>query len=232
MLKAILFDFNGIILDDEPIHFMAMRDTVAAMGIHLSREEYWGKYLPLDDATCLTNICRDYSIHLSARDREQALLRKAQTYRQLIHGKLPLFPGAAAFVRAAAERYPLAVASGARRDEIESTLQATGLISCFQVIVAAEDFRLGKPHPESYLLALERLNEKLDGQSARIHPPECLVIEDSIGGVQGARAAGMMCLAVSNTYPSHSLKSATKVVSSLEGVALGELEGLCNEEAF
>jgi HAD superfamily hydrolase (TIGR01509 family) len=224
MLKAIIFDFNGVIINDEPLHFAAMRDTVADFGIHLTERAYWTKYLPFDDAQCLESICRDQAFPLNATEKEDALARKSRYYKNLIQGGFSLFPGAAQFIIAAAERYPLAVASGARREEIESTLELTGLKRYFFTIVAAEDFHLGKPHPESYLLALELLNAALNAPPIR--PAECLVIEDSVGGVRGARAAGMACMAVTNSYPREALAAANIVVASLDAIPVDKLQDL------
>ncbi len=229
MLRAVIFDFNGVILNDEPLHFSSMRDAVAELGIAISREEYWKRYLPFDDVTCLEAICHDSQVNLSPARRQQTLERKALLYQRLIQSQYPLFPGVARFIRSLAGRYPLALASGARRDEIENTLHATGLMPYFRVIVGAEDFTRGKPNPESYLLALERLNDHLNNHNPPIMPGECVVIEDSIGGVQGARTAGMACLAVSNTYPAESLLAAHRVVSSLEEVTPDSLENLLKE---
>ncbi len=229
MLRAIIFDFNGVILNDEPIHFRAMRDTVAGLGIRLDEDRYWKEYLPLDDANCLEAICRDNGIRLTAEQRGNALAQKSAIYRQLLKDQYPLFPGAAELVQAAAHRYPLALASGARREEIEGTLRATGLLSCFRVILGAEDFVLGKPHPESFLLALFKLNASLNGRAAPISPGECLVIEDSAGGVRGVRAAGMRCLAVTNTYPRQDLLEANAIVDSLEEVQVESLHEVLEE---
>ncbi len=226
MLKAIILDFNGIILNDEPIHFRAMRDTVSDLGIKLSEEEYWAKYLPFDDERCLDEICAAHAVVLTTGQRRASLLRKVELYRSLMRNDYPLFPGADEFVRLAASRYPLAIASGARRDEVESTLEAVGLKGCFRVIVAAQDFTLGKPHPESFLLALQQLNRSMDGNGRPIEARECLVIEDSVGGVRGARAAGMQCLAISNTYAQEQLAAASRVASSLQGLTLESLQGL------
>lgn len=231
MLKAIILDFNGVIIDDEPLHFSSMRDTVIDFGINLSRETYWGKYLPMDDTQCLEAICRDFSIQLSDRQKDRALARKSRLYWQQLQDRYPLFPGALVFVKAAAERYPLALASGARREEIEATLSAAGLERCFTVIVAAEDFIRAKPHPESFLLSLERLNAKIGRQLHPIQPKECLVIEDSIGGIHGAHAAGMVCLAVSNSYPIEQLQDADRVVTSLEEVQLDSLDKIIEERS-
>jgi beta-phosphoglucomutase len=231
MLKAVIFDFNGIILNDEPLHFSSMKDAVAELGLRITKEEYWSRYLPFDDTSCLQAICRDRGVVLTADQQERTLERKIFLYQQLIQEHYPIFPGVAAFIRAISHRLPLALASGARRDEIETTLRATGLIEHFRVIVGAEDFTLGKPNPESYLLALELLNDNLNHGHSPIQPCECLVIEDSVGGVQGARAAGMICLAVSNTYPPENLQAAHRVVSSLEDVTIESLESLMQGES-
>ncbi len=224
MLKAIIFDFNGVILNDEPLHFAAMRDAVAGLGIRLTREDYWNKYLPFDDMECLENVCRDNAFPLNDETRKEVLARKSWNYQKQLQGGFPLFPGAAQFVRTASEQLPLALASGARRVEIESALESTGLKRCFTVIVAAEDFALGKPNPESFLLALQWLNAARN--TTPILPGECLVIEDSVGGVRGARAAGMACMAVANSYPLEVLSAANLVVSSLEDMQIDNLKGL------
>ena len=223
MLKAIILDFNGVILDDELLHFKAMHEAVAVLDITLTRETYWDKYLPLDDADCLEALCRDNSIPLTYERRAQVLELKNALYNQQLQNRFPLFPGVAEFIQSAAQNYPLALASGARREEIETTLKATGLNQYFHVIVAAEDFTLGKPHPESFLLALKRLNAVRGTMSSVISPEECLVIEDSIGGVAGAIAAGMRCLAVSNSYPPEKLQKANRVARSLEEVQIESL---------
>lgn len=226
MLKAIIFDFNGVILDDEPLHFKAMQEAVAGFGITLTEEAYWDKYLPFDDNECLKAICLDHSVRLSDEDRKHALQTKIVTYHRRMENRFPLFPGVAPFIASAAQRYPLALASGASREEIETTLKATGLNRHFLVVVAAEDFSLGKPHPESFLLAMQKLNAVLARKSSSIMPYECLVIEDSISGVAGARAAGMLCLAVSNSYPPEKLLEANRVVGSLEEVRVESLPAL------
>jgi beta-phosphoglucomutase len=229
MLRAIIFDFNGIILDDEPLHFLSMQQAVAQAGITITQEEYWTHYLPLDAERCLETICKLHNVQLSPDQRHGLLQSKSERYSRLLQSKYPLFPGAERFIRTAAARYPLAIASGARRVEIENALAVSNLMSHFCVIVAAEDFVLGKPHPESFLLALKILNERLNGKSSPILPGDCLVIEDAVAGVDGARAAGMKCLAVSNSYPPDRLLSANRVVTSLEEVELESLSRIFEE---
>jgi beta-phosphoglucomutase len=226
MLKAIIFDFNGIILNDEPLHFRAMQEAVARLGVHVTEQEYWDKYLPLDDWTCLASICSYHSHPLTKEEQGQALSHKLQAYQRLLQGGYPLFPGVSQFIARAASFYPLAVATGARREEVGGTLAATGLERYFTVVVSAEDFTKGKPHPESFLLALQRLNERLDGCSRPIVPAECLVIEDSVHGIRGALSAGMVCLAVTNTYSRDKLTAANLVVGSLAEVEIDSLPSL------
>jgi HAD superfamily hydrolase (TIGR01509 family) len=226
VLRAIIFDFNGIIVDDEPLHFRSMRDAVAPLDISISMEEYWTRYLPLDNKDCLRAICKDYRLELSESKRAEILQEISRLYHVMLEDTCPLFAGAAKLIHAAAVRYPLAIASGALRDDIKKILKTSNLESSFKVVVGAEDFILGKPNPESYLLALERLNQKLNGHGPAIEPRQALVIEDSIAGVRGARAANMICLAVSNSYPAERLVDAHRVVSSLEEVDLDELENL------
>jgi len=226
MLKAIIFDFNGIILNDEPLHFRAMQEAVARLGVHVTEQEYWDRYLPLDDWSCLASICRDHSRPLTKEEQEEALSHKLQAYQRLLQGNYPLFPGVARFIARAAALYPLAVATGARREEVTGTLAATGLEGYFKVVVSAQDFVKGKPHPESFLLALQRLNGRLDGCTRPIAAAECLVIEDSVHGVRGALSAGMACLAITNTYSREKLAAANRVVGSLAEVEIDSLPSL------
>ncbi|MGE5061724.1 MAG: HAD family hydrolase [Betaproteobacteria bacterium] len=122
---------------------------------------------------------------------------------------------------------PLAVASGALRQEIETILQTAGLLNHFRAIVSAEDVQQGKPEPEIFITALAALNAAR-GDAAAIAPTECLVIEDSKEGVRGARRAGMKCLAVTNSHPAELLKEADAIVASLEEVTLPYVRRLCD----
>jgi beta-phosphoglucomutase len=229
MLRAIIFDFNGVLLNDEPLHFASMRDAVAQLGIAVSQEEYWSEYLPLDDWNCLAAICAAHSYPITPEETERTLELKQQNYRRMLDGRFPVLPGAVRFVRAAAQKYPLAIASGARRAEIEIVLQQTGLRPFFRAVLAAEDFVRAKPHPESYLYALARLNECLSSAESTITPDECLVIEDSVGGVAGSRGAGMYCLGVANTYRAEQLAGAHAVLPSLDGLTVEWIEKLIQE---
>ncbi|HEX4945101.1 MAG TPA: HAD family phosphatase [Blastocatellia bacterium] len=228
-LKAIIFDFNGVIVDDEPLHLELFRKVLREEGIFLSDEDYHEKYLGYDDRGCFTAVlCDNARTPDAASDMfiHELIERKAEYYRQAIQERMLLFPGVVELVRRCAAAYPLAIASGALRSEIEFVLERGAIREYFPVIVAAEDVSECKPDPEGYLKALEQLNAT---RSDVIAAHECLVIEDSIAGIEAAKAAGMKCLAVTNSYKAEELHAADKVVASLEAITL---ETLFAEQQF
>jgi HAD superfamily hydrolase (TIGR01509 family) len=149
-----------------------------------------------------------------------------EVYRRMSQQELFLYPGVVEFVKKAQGWYRLAIASGAFRGEIKFALDKAGLRQAFPVIVSAQDVKNSKPHPEAFLLALQQINEKHPVPFPPVRPEDCLVIEDSIHGVEGGHAAGMKCLAVSNSYPKEKLTRADLVVASLEELELKDLERL------
>ncbi len=220
-LRAIIFDFNGVIVDDEPLHLELFRKVLLEEGLFLTDEDYHERYLGFDDRGCFTEALKDNNRTPDAADEEfiQALIeRKAAYYRQAIEERFLLFPGVVEFIKSCAEKYPLAIASGALRPEIEFVLARGGISDCFKLIVAAEDVSECKPDPEGYLSALDLLNAISD---APIQAHECLVIEDSVAGVEAAKRAGMRCVAVTNSYAAEELKAADEIVASLIGFEPG-----------
>jgi len=217
-LKAIIFDFNGVIVDDEPLHLELFRKVMAEEGLTLTDEDYHEKYLGYDDRGCFTAALSDLGKPESSADAayiDQLIARKADYYHQTIEQRLLLFPGVIELIRLVESRYPLAIASGALRSEIELVLARGGIGDAFGIIVAAEDVTVCKPDPEGYLKALDGLRS-FNGM-AGLQPADCLVIEDSIAGVEAARRAGMRCLAVTNSYRAEELGHADWIRDSLVG---------------
>jgi beta-phosphoglucomutase len=215
MLKAIIFDFNGVIVDDEPLHLELFRRVLGEEGIALTDEDYHAKYLGYDDRGCFTAAFADAGKPELATDSAfiaELIERKAGYYRQAIEESFLLFPGAVELVQTLAAKFPLAIASGALREEIEIVLRRGGIRECFQHVIASEDVTACKPDPEGYVLALAALNASRD---ETIQPNECLVIEDSIAGIEAAKQAGMWCLAVTNSYDASQLSNADWIVTSL-----------------
>ena len=208
MIKAILFDFNGVIIDDEPLQLKAFQQVFGADGIALTEGDYY-ECLGMDDLTFIraafTRAGREHTDDAVAR----VLAEKTKLHREMIADELPLFPGVVTFVKSLARRYPLAVVSMARREDIEYVLERASLKNAFTVVVSAEDVSACKPDPACVNRALEKLNERRrsKGEGA-LTPAECLVIEDSPPGIEAARAAGMRTLGVTNTVPEQTLRAA------------------------
>jgi HAD superfamily hydrolase (TIGR01509 family) len=227
MLRAVIFDFNGIIVDDEPIHFELFQRVLKEEEISLTEEDYYARYLGFDDRGAFTAAFREHGQPLNDQKLAQLIERKALYYQQDINTKMRVFPGVQTLIRALAKQVPIAIASGALRNEIEMILSSIGLLHHFNTIVSAEDVTRGKPEPEIFLKALARLNATFEEPSA-INAADCLVIEDSKEGIRGARRAGMKCLAVTNSHPADLLNEADAIVESLEGVTLSRLLAMCS----
>jgi len=224
MLRVIILDFDGVVADSEPAHLAMFQRVLGEMDIFLSKEEYYANYLGYDDRGCFRTALIAKGRPADDDTVSELVRRKAQAYLAYIQQNLRIYPGVKEFVAAAAKRYPLAIASGALRQEIEWILQEAGLWRAFAHITSAEDVAKGKPDPEIFLHALSGLNRRAGGSALQIVPDECLVIEDSIPGIRGAHAAGMKVLAVANTHGIEELHEADEVISSLERVRLPELE--------
>jgi len=225
MLKAIIFDFDGIIAHTEPIHLKAFQTTLRQYEIVLTEEEYYDKYLAYDDRTFFKEILKDRSFEHDEQIIADLMSIKSAHYEDFVIGNIELLPGAEGLIRSAADKYALAIGSGALRGEIVDILRYAGIESYFKVIVSAEDVARSKPAPDVFIEALKRLN-KDPLVSGTILSQDCLVIEDSVSGIKAALSAGMKCLAVTNSYPEDKLSGADLVKESLKDVRLSELESL------
>ncbi len=227
MLKAILFDFNGVILDDEEYHYQSFQKVLNEEGISITREAYYQYCLGFNDMELFRWGLKEADKIRKAGGLEALVNRKSIHYEDLLNEEAPFFPGVCTFIRKIATKYPLGLASMALRREIEMTLQKGNISDLFSVIVSGEEVKQTKPHPEAYQEALRRLNMKLSkGHKQRILPSQCLVIEDSVAGIKAGKAAGMQTLALSQTTDAERLYEADKVLSSLDGISIDYLEGL------
>ncbi|WP_447977211.1 HAD family hydrolase [Candidatus Nitrospira bockiana] len=221
-MRAIIFDFDGVIADSEPIHFAVFQRVLGEQGLFLSKEEYYADYLGYDDKGCFEAFLRTRGQPATPSIIDELVRRKAAAYMDYITQHLVIFPGVREFVRGAAARYPLAICSGALRHEIEYILDAADIRKAFAHITSAEDVRRGKPDPEGFLHALASLNRLRHG--APLAAADCLVIEDSLPGIRGAHAAGMKVAAVANTHPLEELREADVTLRSLEDTTALALE--------
>lgn len=217
-LRAAVFDFDGVIVDSEPLHFRLFQQLLAEEGIVLTRAAYDSIYLGMDDRECFATVLNTHGKPASGSKVSQLIERKSALLMAEVKREVPLLPGAATLIRTLAQSVPVAICSGALRREIETMLEQVGLVSLLVGIVSAEDVAHGKPNPEGYRAALRFVHQSLK-PSEKIHAETCLAIEDSVAGISAARAAGMRCLAVANSYPITVLKraGADAVVTTLEG---------------
>jgi beta-phosphoglucomutase len=196
---ATLFDFNGVLIDDELVHFAAFRDVVRPLGIDLTREAYDERYLGYDDAGAFKAMLVDAGKTPSAEDVARLIEAKKPVYMERIATELKIFEGAKDIVLRRAELGVVGIVSGALRHEIEHALGVMGVRDRVAFIVSAEDTTECKPHPEGYLLGLRALGRGADGVA---------VIEDSLAGVAAAKEAKLRCAAVAHSYPADRLTAA------------------------
>ena len=207
MIKAIFFDFNGVIIDDEAIQMKAYQEVLRGHEIDLTEEGYFSA-LGMDDRTFVEAMFERAKKPLSNPVLETVLGAKTDLHRQMIE-ELPLFPGVLTFLKACAREFLIGLVSMADKNEVGYVFQRANLTPLFSVIVTAEDASVCKPAPECYLAGLTKLNEKRQHErKLPLLAAECLAIEDSPPGIESARVAGMRTLGITNTVPEAALRAA------------------------
>jgi beta-phosphoglucomutase len=224
VIRAVVFDFDGVIANSEPLHFRAFRDVLAARGLTLTERDYYDRYLGYDDVGAFRAVAADRRAPVSDAEVSVLVAQKAVVLERLEGTASVLFAGARSAIERIAAACPIAIASGARREEILRVLQQEHLSPFFPVVVGAEDTARSKPAPDPYLLAVSRLG---DGLGAPLNGEDCVAVEDSEWGLQSARAAGLTTVAVTHTYPADKLAAAADVViDHLDSLTWAMLERL------
>ncbi len=222
MIRAVLFDFNGVLVDDEPLHFALFQRVLAEEGISLTRDEYFTSYLGFDDRGCFAAVLAKAGRPPQPDLLPRLIARKAAYYLDHVRAEgYPVFPGAETLVRSCFDGgLTIGVVSGALRAEIEGALRQMNLRSCIKTIVGAEDVVASKPDPAGYILGLEQLNALPPLPQRLLHPHEVLAIEDAPAGLEAAIGTGLATLGVAQTYPGSSLAAADHVVESVDDLTL------------
>ncbi len=209
MISAIVFDFDGVLVDSEPLHLRAYQEVLERFGLSLLREKYYASYLGYDDNGVFTAVAEARDWPLDDQTLGALIEEKRRVFDELVSeraGGDVLYAGAAECVARLAAVWPLGIASGAARPEIETMLRSRGLDRYFRFIVASGETPAGKPAPDPYRKAAD-----LHG-----HPPEtCVAIEDSRWGIESAKSAGLWCIGITHTYPVPELMQADAIVTSL-----------------
>ncbi len=217
--EAVIFDFDGVIADTEPLHCDAFRKVLEPLGIRFTWEEYVDTYMGFDDRDAFREAFRRNGRPLDDLRLQELVDAKSVTYQEILRGGVTSYPGTLHWIGALhASGIPLAICSGALRSDIDPILSQLGIAPCFLQVISAEDVRKGKPDPEGYVLAYRKLS--LSRPSTLTAPGKCLAVEDTPAGVDAAKRAGLPVLAVTNSYPAEALSGADTITGSLANVRL------------
>lgn len=224
MLKAVIFDFDGVIVDSEPLHYRAFVRVIRGYGLELTWEQYIDEYIGYDDRDLfLTFLADSGRMNLIKEDHHLVNLsrQKAEAFEQIVAEGIEITPGLALFFDEVSQQMPTAIASGASRRDIEVVLSKLGWRDRFGMIVSADDVIKSKPNPQTYVLACEALARQ-HGE-LKIKPGECLGIEDTTAGLASARGAGLITLGLATRENANELKGADQVIKSFEGLSIAQL---------
>lgn len=224
-LDAIVFDFDGVIVDSERLHLRATQLALAVTDLDLTAEAYYAHYLGFDDHGIFRQLSADAGRPVDAALLDRLVADKGRHYEQLAAAGEMVFPEAAALIRTLAPQRPLAVASGAQTHEIEDILARADLRGCFHAVVGADQTARSKPAPDPYLEAVARLEQHV---GHALSADRIVAIEDSRWGLESARAAGLRTVAVTTSYSAAALAAhAELVVARLDALDIATLERLC-----
>ena len=207
VLKAVLFDFNGVIINDEPLHAKLLEQILIEENLRPNPAEFRELCLGRSDRACLNNLLSRRGRVVTDEYLSKLIAKKSRAYMEQIAAieKLPSYAGLTDLIfQLRAAQITMAVVSGAVRSEIELVLKRLDLAQHFEVIVAGDEIQQSKPDPTGYLLAVERLNQH--NPALHLQPHECLVIEDTFSGIAAGKAAGMQVVGVANSYPFHMMQ--------------------------
>jgi len=226
MLRAVILDFDGVITDSEILHLRAFNRVLAQYGIEITTKDYYKEYLGLTDVDCFKLLIHKGLLEAEQQQIEDLVKQKNLIFEEMAKTEGQIIKGVRDFLQMLKENnVPMAICSGAVRAEIELILEQARLRPFFEVIVSTEQVRKGKPHPEGFLLTLQKLNRNVTDP---ILPNQCIAIEDSHWGLEAAKAAGMHTIAVTNSYDAEQLKMAERIVTQLNELSISDLQQLCD----
>lgn len=223
MLKAVVWDFDGVIVDSEPTHYRAFAQVARQLDVQFSWEEYLDRYIGYDDRDVFRILLAESGkADQGSNDVSGLCAEKAEIFDQIVAQGIEPMPGALGLIDSAGRQIPLAISSGATRRDIDLILGTLGLLDRFDTIVTADDVARSKPDPQSYAVAVRGLAQRRP--ELELAPDNCLAIEDTAAGIQSARDAGLMTLGVAYTGPAELLHAAHRVVDTLEGLDIEQLQ--------
>jgi beta-phosphoglucomutase len=226
MLQAVIFDFDGVIADTEPLHLAAFNKVLDKYGVEIPKETYYEEYLGFNDHDCFEILKKAHPLKLGKISVKTLMQQKAKAYLDIIKEEPSVISHVPEFLRMLARNnILLAICSGGLRNEIETVLLQARLNDFFEIIVSADEVKKGKPDPQGFILTLEMLNSRHPGKT--IKAADCVVIEDSHWGIEAAAAAGMHIVAVTNSYEQDELAKAELVIDNLGDLSIADLQKIC-----
>ncbi len=215
--EAVLFDFDGILVDSEPMHHRAFTEVLDPLGMGFPWKEYVEIYMGFDDRDAFREAFRARGIELDEANLAKLVAAKSRAFQDGIRNGVTVYPGGVSMIEPLhADGRPGALCSGAIRSDIDPILAQLGIARCFDVIVSADDVRRSKPDPKSYALAFGKLSERY--ATLLTVPGKSVAVEDTSAGIRSAKGAGLRVLAVTNSYGTEELAEADWIVESLESV--------------
>jgi len=221
MLRAVVFDFDGIIVDSEPLHYRAFQKVLEPLGAGFSWAEYIERYMGFDDRDAFREAFKVSGIALSAERLAELIALKASLFHEVASEGVTAYSGVINLIKSISGTIPLAICSGALRSDIEPVLQMLSLSDLFDCMITAEDVPASKPDPASYRLVVKKLQQMFPQNE--ITAAEAVAIEDTPAGITSAKGAGLRVVAVTNSYPLKELHSADSIVASLADMTLKDL---------
>ncbi|QOX78628.1 HAD family hydrolase [Trichlorobacter lovleyi] len=217
---AVIFDFDGVIVDTEPIHYQVFQTILEPQGMGYSWQEYTDKYMGFDDRDAFREAFHTAGKEVSQDVLQLLINQKAAIFEEVVTQGVTPYPGVIELIQELADQgIPLAISSGALRSDIIPILEQLKIKDFFSHIVTADDVPQSKPDPASYIGARDKLlysyPHQLDSNSV------IYAIEDTPAGIQSAKGAGLKVVAVSNSYPDSKLQQADSIVHSLSQLSQG-----------
>ena len=212
--KLVIFDFDGVILDSESEHFAAFNFIIKKFNSVMTLEEYYKKYISFDDKAVFQNFFHDNNIMVTDKEIKDMIIEKNNFFELKLMDNAKIFPGVIKLIKELSINFILAIGSGAKRNEIINILEKHRIYNLFETIISADEVSNSKPNPETYLKVLDNINDQ-----NTIISSECVVIEDTPGGIKSAKSANMDCVAITNTFDSSKLNLADVVVDNYNEIA-------------
>ncbi len=222
MIRAVIFDLDGTLVETEPLHFAAFNEVLRADGVEIGFDDYTARLIGLNDRDCFATVLSENRKDASEQHVADLIARKTAVYQAIIAEREVLYPGAEKFVRDCAQRFPLMIVTGTLRAEAETILRRAGLRELFLDVIAAEDVERGKPEPDGFIAALGRIGYLLR-QRDPVMADECLAVEDTPAGIEAAHRAGMKVLALCHMVAAGDLAAADVVRASISNLDLDDV---------